>query len=386
MENWLEITMWSCVAIVVLVTLGYPAFLALIGPIARRPWRQEDAEPSVTLIIAAYNEESGIERKLLNTLALDYPRDRLEIMVASDGSSDRTNDIVKSFADRGIQLLAYPRTGKTGCQNLAAKAARGDILVFSDANAAYHPQAIRKLVRNFADREVGCAVGQLVYESSGNAAGDCEDSYWTYEKFMKVRESQISSLIGANGSIYAVRRDAYVELDLDLISDFCEPLALVREGYRVVYEHEAVSVEEASDGFDVEFRRKVRILTRSIRGLLRMRVLLNPFRYGWFAVQLAMHKLMRFLTPLFLIGGAAALTALAALGQYRWLFAAAVVGLVGTFAVVAQARRTGSKNAVVRVCYLAYYYLMVNYALVLAWINIFKGRRMTVWAPERKGA
>jgi cellulose synthase/poly-beta-1,6-N-acetylglucosamine synthase-like glycosyltransferase len=370
---------------VILVTAGYPLLLVLAGPLMRRRRHIDDAEPSVSLIIAAFNEEACIARKLENALALDYPRDRLEIIVASDGSTDRTDAIVESFRDRGVILRPFKRVGKTGIQNQAVKTATGEIVVFSDANGLYRLDAIRKLVRNFADPTVACACGQLVYTADRQTAGDCERSYWHYEKFMKRRESDLSSLVGANGSIYAVRRVDYVEIDNDLISDLVEPLALVKLGKRVVYEPEAISVEEASPAYAVEFRRKVRILTRSLKGLLHMRALLNPLRYGIFSFQLLLHKGLRYLVPYFLVVGFAALSALAALGYYRVPFALACVA-TATAIVVGQRAQGARSNVVVRACHFLYYYLLVNYALFPAWINIIRGRRVTVWVPERKSA
>jgi cellulose synthase/poly-beta-1,6-N-acetylglucosamine synthase-like glycosyltransferase len=385
MELWLKGLLWLTVAMVALVTVGYPLLLAIAGALVRRHWQVEDAEPSVSLIIAAFNEERCIAQKLENALALDYPREHLEIIVASDGSTDRTAEIVESFRDRGVVLRAFPRMGKTGIQNQAVKTATGDILVFSDANGFYRPDAVRKLVRNFADPTVACVSGQLVYTADRQTAGDCERSYWHYEKFMKRRESRLSSLVGANGSIYAVRRADYVEIDHDLISDLVEPLALVLRGRRVVYEPEAVSVEEASTVYSVEFRRKVRILTRSIRGLVHMRALLNPIRYGVFSFQLLLHKVLRYLVPYFLITGFASLGALAGLGHYRIPFVVASSAMAVAI-VVGRARRTRPSNLIVRACHFLYYYLLVNYALVPAWINIVRGAHMTVWVPERESA
>ncbi|MFO1418587.1 MAG: glycosyltransferase family 2 protein [Methylotetracoccus sp.] len=385
MEQALEFALWFSVAAVVLITAGYPVFLAMMGAIRAKPRRTSDDEPKVTMIIAAHNEETCIAAKLDNSLALDYPTDHLEIIVASDGSSDRTNEIVESYRSRGVTLQAVRRMGKTGAQNQAVRGARGEIVVFSDANAFYRPDAIRKLVRNFADPEVACVSGQLVYRTDAEGAGDCERSYWDYEKFMKRRESELSSLIGANGSIYAVRREDYVELDHALISDLCEPLALVMRGRRVVYEPDAVSIEEASTSYGGEFRRKVRILTRSINGVLHMRALFNPFRYGIFSFQLLMHKLMRYLVPLFLFGAAASLTALAYLGSYRGLFAvASITALLALW--VGRGGLNGRGGAVIRVLHMIYYYLLVNYALILAWFNVLKGAQLTVWAPERQNA
>lgn len=383
LEAWIEWSLWLSILMVILITMGYPVILTFLGLLIDRPRRFDDAEPTVSLIIAAYNEEACIARKIENTIAIDYPRDRLDIIVASDGSSDHTDEIVQSFSHLGINLHRFPRTGKTGVQNQVAKIAKGEILIFSDANAMYRPDAIRKLVRNFSDTEVACVSGQLIYQTDRIGAGDSERSYWDYEKFMKRRESDLSSLIGANGSIYAVRRADYVEIDNDLISDLVEPLELVRRGKRVIYEPEAISVEEASSTYGDEFRRKVRILTRSIRGVLHMRALFNPFRYRFFSFQLFMHKLMRYLTPLFLLTGFISLTVLAVLGSYRPLFLLAA-GLVLAAIFVGRGLQPPRQNLMIRICHLLYYYLMVNYALALAWINVLKGTRMILWAPDRK--
>jgi cellulose synthase/poly-beta-1,6-N-acetylglucosamine synthase-like glycosyltransferase len=201
---------------------------------------------------------------------------------------------------------------------------------------------------------------------------------------MKRRESDLSSLIGANGSIYAVRRSAYVEISNDLISDLVEPLALVHRGWRVVYEPEAVSVEDAASTYSGEYRRKVRILTRSIKGLLHMRALLNPFRYGIFSFQLVLHKLLRYFVPYFLLTGLGSLAGLAALGQYRVTFAFAAIAMTVAI-LVGRSTRLRKSNPFVLACHFVYYYLMVNYALVPAWINIVRGTRVTVWVPEREG-
>jgi cellulose synthase/poly-beta-1,6-N-acetylglucosamine synthase-like glycosyltransferase len=282
-------------------------------------------------------------------------------------------------------LRDFPRIGKTGIQNQAVRTATGDVVVFSDANGFYRPDAIAKLVRNFADPTVACVCGQLLYTADRESAADCERSYWQYETFMKRRESDLSSLIGANGSIYAVRRSDYVEIDNDLISDLVEPLALVLRGRRVVYEPEAISVEEVGGAYAAEFRRKVRILTRSITGLVHMRALLNPFRYGIFSLQLWMHKVMRYLVPYFLVTAFGSWGALAGLGYYRLPFAA-VSAAMAVAVVVGRATRARRSNPLVRLCHLLYYYLLVNYALVPAWINVARGTRVTVWVPEREAA
>ncbi len=345
-----------------------------------------DDEPTVTLIIAAHNEEKVIKEKIDNTLSLDYPKNKLDIIVASDGSTDMTNEIVSSFADRGVILRAYNRLGKTGIQNESVKKANGEILVFSDANAMYRKDAIKKLVRNFADESVGCVSGQLIYRSRGHcAAGESEGYYWNYEKYLKKKESALSSLLGVNGSIYAVRKEDYVYIDNKLISDFVEPLEIVRRGKKVVYEPEAISEEEPSVSYDKELRRKIRILTRSIRGLLHMKSLLNPFKYGIFSLQLFLHKACRYLVPFFLAASAACLLILAGRPLYFSLFCL----MITSFAVAAIARLfidIAPGNKIFKVFNLIYYYFLVNYAVTLAWVNIVRGSEITVWTTDRKGA
>ncbi len=376
---------WTSALIAIAAIVGYPLLLALTVPFVRRARVIDDAEPRVALVIAAFNEESVIAGKLENSLELDYPRDKLLVLVASDGSTDRTDDIVLGYAGQGVRLERFSRTGKTGVQNRIALALDADVLVFSDANAMYAKDAIRMLVRNFADPEIGAVCGELVYRADAHGSGASESAYWRYERFVKRQESALSSAVGANGSIYAVRRRDYVQIDEGLISDLVEPLAIVRSGKRVVYEPEAVSIEDASVDYGVEYRRKVRILTRAIHGLLSVRELMNPLRYGVFALQLVLHKFLRFLLPLFLLGAALALAALAVLGRYRPLFATCVIAVLA--AVILGARAGSRKPSLAeRPFHLLYYFLLVNYALALAWLNVWRGNRVRLWSPERKRA
>ena len=379
----LEWIFWGSVSFVLAATAGYPLMISAFGLFIHRARVLREDEPTVSLIIAAHNEERVIREKIENSLALDYPGEKFEIMVASDGSTDRTNEIVRSFADKGIKLCAYERRGKTGIQNETVKEASGEILVFSDANAFYRKDAIRKLVRNFGDDQVGCVSGQLVYRRRDECgAGESECSYWSYEKYLKCKESALFSLVGANGSIYAIRKKDYVHIGERLISDFVEPLEIVRRGKRVIYEPEAVSEEEPSLSYEKEFRRKVRILTRSIQGLLHMKGLLNPFRYGIFSLQLLVHKAFRYLIPGFLLSGALSLLFLSRDPFYFLLCALMMISLL--MAAIARAvENTTGGNRVLKLFNLIYYYVLVNLAVALAWVNVVKGSTITVWATDR---
>ncbi len=380
-----ETIFWVSLLFVCFVTFGYPFVLAFWGLFVRtqsiRGENDEKDLPAVSMIIAAYNEEKVIGAKIKNSLDLDYPPEKLEIIVASDGSGDRTDEIANSFREDDVRLFRYGRMGKTGIQNESVRKANGEIIVFSDANAMYQKTALLKLIRHFTDPKIGCVCGQLVYNSNERRqAGDSEISYWKYEKFIKTMESKVSSLIGVNGSIYAIRKSDYVEIDPDYISDLVEPLEIVKNGKRVIYEPEAVSEEDASASIEEEFNRKVRILTRSIRGFLLYRELCNPKKYGIFSLQIILHKLCRYLVPAFLLSGAISLVALSHSTFYLILYLLMILVLI--FAMISKfSGHPIGQRAVFRH---AYYYIVVNYAIVLAWIRIIKNQKITVWSPSRK--
>jgi cellulose synthase/poly-beta-1,6-N-acetylglucosamine synthase-like glycosyltransferase len=246
-----------------------------------------------------------IEDKIKNTLNLNYPKEKLEIIVFSDSSSDQTDDIVKMYEKDGIKLLRIEgRKGKTFCQNRAVEEVKGEIIVFSDANSMYKRDAVRKLVRNFADERIGCVSGELKYINSANKKDEnSEGIYWKYEQIIKKLESKVSSLVGANGAIYAVRKKLYVPLEDFAISDFAEPLMIFEKGYRVIYEAEALAFEINDDTFKDSYSRRVRIVTRTFNNIIRSSEILelfNPIKYGWYSIQLVSHKLLRWFTGLFM--------------------------------------------------------------------------------------
>ena len=253
-------------------------------------------------VIIAYNEERDLAEKLKNTLALDYPKEKLEILVTSDCSTDRTDEIVRSFADRGVRLhRQQERHGKTAAQNAAVKSERRDP-AFSDATTHYEPDVLRRLMPSFADETVGCVTGNVIYSHDADSSvSHGTRSYWNYEFLLKKHESAITSLIGVCGCMYAVRKSAYVPLYNEACSDFLVATTMVRQGLRAVYEPDAVCVEEPNAKGSKELAVRVRIITQTLADLWRNRDVLNPFRKGFYAVQLLSHKVMRYLVPLFLI-------------------------------------------------------------------------------------
>src|SRR5215470_8837977 len=303
-----QVVFIAAIAVMAFIYVGYPALMLALSFVLRRPVRRADITPLVSVIIAAYNEERDIEAKLKNTLAFDYPRDRLEIIVASDCSTDRTDEIVRGYSAQGVILRRQPeRFGKTVAQNRAVKFTSGEIMVFSDATTICESGAIRKIVRNFADPEVGCVAGQLIYaDASSSAVGKGCRSYWGYEKFLKRCESEVGSLVGVSGCLYAVRRICHARLASDMIDDFVIAAEIHLQGLRTVYEPEAIAVEDVNLRARDEFRMRVRVVKQTLSALNRYRHTLNPFRHKTFAFQIIAHKAMRYAIPFLLIVALAA--------------------------------------------------------------------------------
>lgn len=293
-----------CLTLVAYVYFGYPLLVWLWSRGATSKTNGSATElPSVCLIIAAHNEEAIIRQKLENTMALRYPRDRLEIMVASDGSEDQTDAIVNEFSSQGVRLHRLsPRQGKFPAISSAVKETSGEILVFSDANAIYEPDALEQLVKPFQDDQVGCVCGKLLYvNATDTSISEGESLYWRYENRLKEWESNFNSLIGANGSIYALRRTAFVPIDLDLSDDYGLPLAAYARGYRTVYQPTAISREEAPLSIYTEFKKKNRFVSHQLTTLSRLWSTLRPFHDPKLLLQLVSHKILRTGVPFLLL-------------------------------------------------------------------------------------
>lgn len=334
-------------------------------------------EPSVALIIAAYNEEDIIAEKIENSLQLGYPKDKLNIVVFSDASDDRTDEIVRSYEEDGVTLERIEgRVGKTACQNRVAGMVDEEILVFSDANSMYEPQAISELISGFTSG-VGCVVGELRYRASSEIEG--ESVYWRYESWIKRLESGFHSLVTGNGSIYAVRAESYVPQPTDAISDFTEPLSIVRSGERVVYMANAVAWEETETSAEAELRRRIRIVTRSWNSINRYRDLLNPPQNMKFAYQLWSHKLLRWLSPIFLISVFVSNVGLLLITD-TIVFNVTLIGQV-VFHISALvgwiANRFRIDDPVVT--HVPFYFLQANYGMLLGFIKFLQGENIVVW-------
>jgi cellulose synthase/poly-beta-1,6-N-acetylglucosamine synthase-like glycosyltransferase len=377
-----EVVFWLSAAALFYTYAGYPLLLALVSALRSRAVRRGEVNPTVSIIITAYNEERDLAGKLENTLALDYPRELLEVIVASDCSTDRTDEIARGFFGRGIRLHRQPeRLGKTAAQNAAVEQAHGEIILFSDATSLYQPDVVRAIMPSFADPEVGCVAGRLEYvDASGSGVGRGARSYWSYETFLKRHESRVGSLIGVSGCLYAVRRSAYIPLYHEACSDFIIATKMVEQGLRAVYEPNAVCTELTNRQSDKELKMRVRIIAQTFTDLWRHRSLLNPFRGGFYGVQLLSHKVMRYLVPFFLMGLFASSAALATGSLiFRLIFAAQIAGYACP-ALAWMLDRVGIRS---RLLALPQYFMLANLASLIGCYKFLRGQRYASWEPIR---
>ncbi|ELY95664.1 glycosyl transferase family protein [Natrialba hulunbeirensis JCM 10989] len=379
------IVFWGALYLLIHSYAVYALSMWIGGRIRDRALTSSTSElPSVALIIAAYNEEEIIGEKIENSLRLAYPDEKLRIIVFSDESSDRTDDIVEGYADRGVELIRIEgRVGKTSCQNKVVEMVDEDILVFSDANSMYESDAIQRLVQKF-DPNVGCVVGELRYRQSSDVEG--ESVYWRYESLIKRLESRVNSLVTGNGSIYAVRAESYVPLPREAISDFAEPLEIVRQGELVTYAPGAVAWEDTEGSSTSEFRRRVRIVTRCWHAIANYPDLLNPLRHPLFSYQLWSHKVLRWLSPVLLIlvlitnvglvvTTGSVLYQLLLAGQFGFYFLAGVGAL---------AERLEVDDPLFT--HVPYYFLSANYGMLLGLWNFLHGSNIVVWETSNRTA
>ena len=377
-----EIVFWSALGLIAFTYAGYSLVILMLSRLVHNPVRRGAFEPRVTYLITAYNEEKNIAAKLDQVMTLDYPRDKLEIIVASDGSTDRTDEIVKGFSGRGVKLIRVEgRVGKTETQNQAVRQASGEIIIFSDATTRYEKSAIRNLVRNYADPSVGAVSGRYEYcNPTGAAIGLGSILFWKYENSIKTMQTNIKTITGCCGCIYSVRRSAYTPLPADIISDLVEPLKVLEKGYRIVFEPEAIAYEETTEKTKEEFRMRVRVITRGMHGLLYMRTLFNPLRHGFVAFQLLSHKVLRWLVPVFLLIALIANCFLLGSPFYNVTLALQLAFYV--FALLGYLAEKG--NIPAKPLNIPLYFMTVNLAAVVAMYRLWKGHKAVTWETVRK--
>ena len=368
-----ETIFWLGLAIPIYAYIGYPALLYLLRSIFHRPVKKRAFEPDVTLIIPAYNEAEHIARKIENSVKLDYPPDKLEILVACDGSHDATPTIAESIADGvRVRVLNFAvNRGKLATLNDAVRAARAGIVVFSDASAFLYPDSVRRLVMNFADPEVGAVSGRYtVIRADEVGIGKSEDFYWKYETFLKVQESEIDSMLGAHGHLHAIRRDLYPFPPPGTINDdYVIPVSVLARGYRAVYEPAAIVYEAAREM--TGFGRRVRIMAGNVQQLREIKGLLHPLRL-WALFFFVSHKAVRLLVPVAMVSALVSNLFLLSSPLYFTAFVLQMMfyALASVGALVPLRPKT---------LLLPYYFSMINLAVFFGFYHAATSRRRMAW-------
>ncbi len=370
---------WASAALAVYVYAGYPILLAVLRRVAKHPVAKRPIEPTVSLLVAAYNEADVIEAKIRNALELDYPADRLEIAIACDGPNDGTTAIAQRVAAQvgsgRVRVFAYPvNRGKLHALNDTIPQLTGDIVAFSDASSMLAPDAMRLLVANFADEDVGAASGVYrVLRGDEAALGKQEDFYWKYETYLKLAEADVGSILGCHGSLYAIRRALYPFPKPGTINDdYVIPMRILSRGYRVAYEPAAVAYEEAHEMGG--FSRRVRIMTGNFEQLREMKALIRPLRPGPLFFFLS-HKAGRLVVPIAMLAMLGANLFLLDRPVYRALFALQLA----FYALVLLGALVRLKPKVLR---LPYYFCMINAAAFLGMYHALRGGRTLAWKRE----
>lgn len=384
----LETLFWICVVMVIYGYAGYPVVLAVLSVFlgeARKIYGDGGERPRVDVLIAAYNEEKVIGQRLANCLTVDYPFDKLGICVVSDGSTDSTNEIVRQYASRDsrVRLLALERTGKSGAINRAVPLLNGDVIVFSDANTEFEPNAIMTLVGHFSDKTVGCVCGRLIYRNPGGiVSGKGESFYWRYETALKTMESKVGYVSGANGAIYAIRRELFDPLPKGVINDdFMISMKIVQKNFKCIYDERAIAYEETAPTIENEFRRHVRDGAGHYIAVTHLTALLNPF-LGVRSFIYWSHRVIRWSLPFVLVG----LFCVNAL-LLDDPFCGIIFILQCVFYLLALAGLMAAKHKHLPfVLYIPFYFCNLNVALFAGFFKAISGMQKTTWERTERRA
>lgn len=363
---------------------GYFFTVILISKFVRNKTTKAEIYPEVGLVIAAYNEEKSIAAKIRNSLSLNYPKDKLKIYVVSDASSDKTDEIVRLYSHQNVELLRVEgRVGKTEARNIALKSLSEEIIVFSDATTQYQEDAILKLVRNFADPNVGMVSGQLKYKvATDSKIGIGQKLFWMYESQIKNAQSRLGTLTGSLGCMSAFRRELYVDLPANIIEDFTEPLMIIQKGKKVAYESEAICYESTTEKSSQEWKMRIRVIRGGMTGLLYAKAILNPFKYTAASFQLMSHKVLRWFVPVFALL-AYTFTLISLITEYSSLGLILFI-LQSTFYLIVRVAYFAEKRKIrIPLIGIFQYLFVVNLASLVAIYKVITSNLEATWETDR---
>ncbi len=394
----LKIIFWLFLFIIFYAYLGYGILLYLLVKIketfrlGRKPQKIPDYEPEVTLFVAAYNEKDYVDEKVKNGFELDYPREKVRQVWVTDGSDDGTPDILKKYKDQGVEVYHEDaRGGKIGAMNRGVKFVKTPIVIFSDGNTTLGKESIRRIVDMFADPKVGCVSGEKrIYQKDKDAAAGTEGIYWKYESTLKKWDARLYSVVGAAGELFAVRRELFEEVEKDtLLDDFIVSLRIAKKGYTIQYDPEAYAIETASANVKEELKRKVRISAGGIQSIIRLKALLNPFKYGLLSFQYISHRVLRWtLAPLgllLILLANAGITAMEGFlnfeSIYTWLFWAQI--LFYAAALIGWALE--NRQIKIKLLFIPYYFFIMNLSVYMGLKRYLKKQQSVNWERAKRG-
>ncbi|MDH4276034.1 MAG: glycosyltransferase family 2 protein [Gammaproteobacteria bacterium] len=377
----METIFWFSLLLLIYPYFVYPGVIWFWGAIAGKRVMRRESQPTVTVIIPAYNEARHIEATLLNKLEQLYPQEKLDVIVVSDESTDGTDDIVTMHVGSRVQLLRQqPRAGKAAGLNKAVAHAKGEIVVFSDGNTLFEKDSIAKMVENFADPSVGYVTGSMGFlDAHGSAVGAGISAYMRYENALRELETRFWSIVGSNGGVDAIRKNLYRDIPPDQITDFVLPLHVNSTGHRVVYDERVLAWEHPNEAMGSEFRMRVRVALRALRGMYYMRALLNPFKNGRLSFSLLSHKAMRYMAPFFMLS--AFLSNLVIVGD-SFVYTLLLIAQIGCYGLGVLGMRGIRLPVFGTLSRLAAYFVLTNAAFAVAVVKWMRGEKVTVWKPR----
>ena len=378
----METGFWISFCLLTYTWMGYFLLLVLLVRFFRKSLNRRAIYPAMTVLVTAYNEEKSIEKRLNNLLCQDYEKGLLDILVASDGSTDRTNQILESCAknDTRVRLYAAKRQGKSATQNSAIPLARGDIVVLTDADTVFEKDTLKRMARNFADSRVGCVSGRLILKDSIGSVAESQGLYWKFEMALRTMESQIGAMHSASGSIMAFRKDLFRPFDSRFGDDCIIPLDIIMQGYRVVHDDSTIAYDTFPSSVRGELKTRTRMTLRNITCTLNKYQLLNPFKYPLVSIAIVSHKLLRWLTPFFML--VAFFTNIFLRGENAFFYLAAsvqvlfyVLGLIGFLAELLKFR--------IPVASQIFSFLLANVGFLLGVLKAVCGKDVTSYKNHR---
>ena len=389
----MKFTFWIAIFIVFYTFLGYGILLYLLVRLRRLvkgkkalPPIDFDRLPSCTLVVAAYNEENFIQEKIADTLALNYPADRLKLLFVTDGSNDRTPEIISAYPE--IRLMHRPqRLGKIAAVHRAVETIDTEVIVFTDANTFLNKDALLNICRHYADKTVGAVAGEkrVMADEQADASAAGEGFYWKYESTLKKWDSELYSVVGAAGELFSVRRELYEPVDKSaILDDFMISMLIAQKGYRIVYEPEAYASETASADVSEELKRKIRIAAGGIQSIVWLKDLLNIFKYGTLSFQYISHRVLRWTITPFLLILAFVLNLIIAMTPGEWFYQILMAGQILFYLLAFTGLILEKKQLRVKILFIPYYFCIMNYAVLAGIVRYMKKQQSSVWEKSKR--